>query len=382
MAIRRLALALTAALAIGSVFLHGQTPGQNINMVTGKAFPGGDPWLQKQNEPSGAVSTKNPCRLLGGANDYRAVNVPGLPGDKEIGDAWVGWYTSVDCGQTWYSTLMPGYLQDQTAIGKASPVYGLTTAADPTVRAGAGGFFAYSFIAYNRGSNIGKVAVARFLDRNTNESIKQPESAISYIDTKAWDNGSAGNYIDKPTLTVTQGAGTCSVTTAAGKTATIPASTVHLAWTVFVGNSDDVIRTKVYYARSSNCGASLDGPATKLSEGYAITQSASVAVAPNGAIYVVWRQFASSKGDPNQILVAKSVDGGKSFTKGTPIPMPQAFLPVDQGTSSKTFRMNSFPSTATDQWGRLYVAVAARGFANAGQSRVVVMSTMDGLNWN
>ena len=364
--------------------VSAQIPGPNVNMVTGKTFPNGDPWLQKQNEPSGAVSTKNPCHLLAGANDYRAVNLPGLPGDKEIGDAWVGWYTSINCGQTWYSTLVPGYLQDTSPAGKASPVYGLTTAGDPTVRAGAGGFFAYSFIAYNRGSNVGKIAVARFLDRNTNEAVKGAESAISYIDTKAWDNGSAGNYIDKPYLAVTQGTGTCTVTTAAGKTATIPASTVHLAWTVFVNNSSnlDVIRTKVYYARSSNCGASLDGPATKLSEGYAVTQSANIAVAPNGAIYVVWRQFNTPKGDLDQLLVAKSVDGGKTFTKAAPIPMPQSFLPFDQGTSSKTFRTNAFASTAVDQWGRLYAAFAVRGYANnVDQSRVVVMTTLDGVSW-
>jgi len=369
-------LLLLAICLFSSMTGIAQIPGQNVNMVTGKKFPGGDPWLQKQNEPSGAVSTVNPCRLLAGANDYRAVNVPGLPADKENGDAWVGWYTSIDCGQTWYSTLVPGYLQDTSAVGKASPVYGLTTAADPTVRAGAGGFFAYSFIAFNRGSNVGKVAVARFLDRNTTEAVTKPETAITYVDTRTWDTGSAGQYIDKPILWVTQGTGTCTV---AGKV--IPASVVHMAWTVFVGNSDQVIRTKVYYARSSNCGASLDGPATKLSEGYAVTQGASIAVAPNGAIYVVWRQFTTPKGDINQILVAKSVDGGKSFTKGTPVPMPQSFMPFDQGTSSKTFRTNAFPATATDRWGRLYVALAVRGYADANQSRIVVLTTLDGLTW-
>ena len=384
MAIRRLALALIAAFAAGSAFVHAQLPGQNINMVSGKTLPYGDPYLQKQNEPSGAVSTRNPCRLLAGANDYRTVNLPGLPADKENGDAWVGWYTSINCGQTWSSTLMPGFPQDTTTVGKASPVYGLSTAADPTVRAGAGGFFGYSFIAYNRGTNVGKVAVARFLDRNTNETIKTPDAAISYVDTKTWDTGSAGNFIDKPTLTLSPGIGTCSITTAAGKTSTIPATTVHLAWTVFVGNNDDVIRTKVYYARSSNCGATLDGPATKLSEGYAISQSASVAVAPTGAIYVVWRQFSSPKGDVNQLLVAKSIDGGKSFTKASPIPMPQGFVPVDQGTSSKTFRVNTFPSTATDQWGRLYVAAAVRGYVpgDPDRGRVVIMNTLDGITWN
>lgn len=360
-----------------SVTAIAQIPGQNINMVTGTKFPGGDPYLQKQNEPSGAVSTVNPCRLLAGANDYRAVNLPGLPADKEIGDAWVGWYTSINCGQTWYSTLVPGYLQDNSPAGLASPVHGLTTAGDPTVRAGAGGFFAYSFQAFNRGSNVGKLAVARFLDRNTTEAITKPETAITYVDTRIWDTGSAGQFIDKPYLTITQGTGTCTVL---GKV--IPASTVHLAWTVFVGNSDQIIRTKVYYARSSNCGATLDGPPTKLSEGYAVTQSANISVAPNGAIYVVWRQFATTKGDTNNILVAKSVDGGKTFTKGSPLPIQPSFLPFDEITTSKTFRTNAFPSTATDQFGRLYVALAVRGFGpDAAQSRVVVMSTMDGLVW-
>src|SRR6266550_2872190 len=149
---------LAATCLFVSVTASAQVPGQNVNMVTGTKFPGGDPWLQKQNEPSGAVSTKNPCRLLVGANDYRAVNLAfpaGLTTDKENGDAWVGWYTSIDCGQTFYSTLVPGYPQDPN--GQSSPVFGLTTAADPTVRAGAAGFFAYSFIAFNRGSNVGKV---------------------------------------------------------------------------------------------------------------------------------------------------------------------------------------------------------------------------------
>ena len=376
---------LLALCLVASVTVRGQLPGPNVNMVTGKTFPGGDPWLQKQNEPSGAVSTKNPCHLLAGANDYRAVNLQfpqGLKTDKEIGDAWVGWYSSINCGQTWYSTLIPGYPQDTSAVGKSSPVYGLTTAGDPTVRAGAGGFFAYSFMVNNRGTNVGKLAVARFVDRNTNEFVKGAESAISYIDTKAWDTGSAGNFIDKPILLITQGTGTCTLTTAAGKSVTIPASTVHLAWTVFVGNNDDVIRTKVYYARSSNCGTTLDGPPIKLSEGYAVTQSANIAQAANGAIYVVWRQFATPKGDVNQLLVAKSVDGGKSFTKGSPIPMPLSFMPFDQGTSRKTFRTNAFAAIAPDQYGRLYVAIAVRGYANANQSRVVVMNTLDGVLWN
>ena len=97
----RLGIPVLAALVVVPAVIAtpaAQVAGRNVNMVTGGTFPGGDPYLQKQNEPSIAVSTRNPCHLLAGANDYRAVNLPGLPDDKEIGDAWLGWYESTDCG--------------------------------------------------------------------------------------------------------------------------------------------------------------------------------------------------------------------------------------------------------------------------------------------
>ena len=43
-----------------------QAAGQNVNMVSGTSWPGGDPFLQRQNEPSMAVSTRNPLHILAG----------------------------------------------------------------------------------------------------------------------------------------------------------------------------------------------------------------------------------------------------------------------------------------------------------------------------
>src|SRR5688500_13411309 len=133
----RLLLVLLCAVPAFVASVNAQVAGRNVNMVSGGTFPGGDPWRQKQNEPSMAVSTRNPCHLLAGANDYRAVEVEGLPDDQEIGDAWLGWYESTDCGATWYSTLVPGYPQDSSPAGLASPVKGLAAGADPVVRSGA-----------------------------------------------------------------------------------------------------------------------------------------------------------------------------------------------------------------------------------------------------
>src|SRR5246127_5644777 len=109
-----------------------QVAGQNINMVSGTQWPGGDPFLQRQNEPSMAVSSRNPLHILAGANDYRTVDLPGVSGAAEpTGDAWLGLFKSFDGGQTWTSTLIPGYPQDQSLAASLSPIKGLGAGADP-----------------------------------------------------------------------------------------------------------------------------------------------------------------------------------------------------------------------------------------------------------
>ena len=66
------------------------------------------------------MSSRNPLTLFAGANDYRTVQIEGLPGDLETGDAWLGVFWSRDGGHSWRSTLLPGYLQDGSPEGQAS----------------------------------------------------------------------------------------------------------------------------------------------------------------------------------------------------------------------------------------------------------------------
>src|SRR5687768_16387215 len=70
--------AVALAMAAGATLPAQQVvvPGTNVNMVSGTTYPDGDPFLQRQNEPSSAVSTRNPLHILGGANDYRTVDIP------------------------------------------------------------------------------------------------------------------------------------------------------------------------------------------------------------------------------------------------------------------------------------------------------------------
>jgi hypothetical protein len=153
-------LAIAAVVALSLAHLSAQiVPGTNVNMVAGTSWPDGDPYLQRQNEPSVAVSTRNVLHLFAGANDYRTVDLPGLPADKPTGDAWLGIFKSFDGGRTWKSNLLPGYPQDASAIGNASPLKGFDAAADPLVRAGANGLFVYSGIAFQRAAIVGSTAV-------------------------------------------------------------------------------------------------------------------------------------------------------------------------------------------------------------------------------
>src|SRR5690348_4322479 len=107
------------ALFLYSVALFAQIPGVNVNMVSGTTWPDGDPFLQRQNEPSLAVSSRNPLHLLAGANDYRTVDLPGLP-NGETGDAWLGVFKSYDGGLTWKSGLHPGCPQNVPQCAGAS----------------------------------------------------------------------------------------------------------------------------------------------------------------------------------------------------------------------------------------------------------------------
>lgn len=380
-----LLLLLTAAPAAVA-----QTPvaGQNINMVSGTSWPGGDPFLQRQNEPSLAVSSRNPLHLLAGANDYRTVDLPTEPGSIPgtlSGDAWLGIFKSFDGGQTWQSTLLAGYPQDLSPVGMASPLKAYGAAADPTVRAGANGMLYYSGIAFNRGTNIGAVFLSRHFDQNTKENgdATQGRDTIAYLDTKLIDTGTSGQFLDKPWIAVDvpghgSGATTCSFTPPGGTPQSFVGGNVYMTWSRFTGSTS----TKIMFTRSLDCGKTWSTP-MKLSESNSINQGTNIAVDPtNGAVYVAWRRFATSS-QPDAILVAKSTDFGKTFASRNTVQVA-TISPLDQGTSGTQFRTNALPSIAVsvDANGvsRVHIAWAQRNSSNQ-DAQIKVASSPDGLTW-
>ena len=176
----RLFSAVAVAVGLALTTISAQIPGRNVNMVSGTTYPEGDPFLQRQNEPSIAASTRNPLHLLGRIERLphrrhpRLLHVDPVTGkciEPETGDAWLGLFKSKDGGQRWTSTLLPGYPQDQSAAGLASPLKGYQAGADAVVRAGTHGLIYYSGLVFDRGEN-GKSAVflSRFIDNNNQEA--------------------------------------------------------------------------------------------------------------------------------------------------------------------------------------------------------------------
>jgi hypothetical protein len=386
---RRL-VACTIYLSALAVSASAQIPGQNVNMVSGTQWPGGDPFLQRQNEPSIAVSSRNPLHLLGGANDYRTVDLAGLLEAGATGDAWHGVFTSTDGGGRWKSTLLPGYPRDDSPEGLASPIRGLHAGADPYVRSAAYGFMFYGGLAFNRGpGQPSAIFVARYSDRNNKEN----GNPFAYEGTFIVARSRPGEFLDKPAFAVglpaVGGSGTCLV-----NGARVAAPHVYAAWTVFVteshphkdGGEEQEAEELSYmvFSRSRDCGETWSDP-IKFS-GVGKNQSATIAVDPHNPanVYVAWRSFNATPQQPGQIHIMKSKDAGRSFAPPTSI---GSFFPFDQGTTGTSFRTNAYPTMAIDEHGRIYVAWAARGYAPGnsdpleGDARIVMSTSLDGWSW-
>jgi hypothetical protein len=349
--------------------LRAQIVGTNVDMVTGTQWPGGDPFLQRQNQPSMAISSRNPLHMFAGANDYRTVDLPGVSGEVEpTGDAWFGLYKSFDGGQTWTSTLVPGYPQDKSQQGLVSPLKGLGAGADPDVRAGTNGMFYYSGLAFNRQSDgASKVFVASFIDDNNFEG----GDTIRYLGTSIVQSSPGINFLDKPSIAVDiprQSAKNCTISGPQGRQS-FPGGSVYVAYAQVTGSG-----TQIQFASSTDCGGSWTNP-RQISGPAPINQGCAIAVDPNtGFVYVVWRVFAS-KGQPDALMYAVSHNQGQNFTRPTLI---ANINPFDQGDTAQAFRTDAYPAIAVDPSGNLNVAWPQLGVGPGGDARIILVTGKPG----
>ena len=414
------ALLATATAAL----LQAQVPGRNVNMVSGTTLPHGDPYVQRQDEPTAAASTRNPLHLLAGANDYRTVDLPGLEKNKETGDAWMGVFKSNDGGNTWRSTLIPGYPQDPNKL--ATPLHPYEAAADPVVRAGTNGLFFYSGIVFVRDAVVngatvkGKSAmfVSRFIDNNNLEA----GDPIVFLDTKLIATNDGTAFIDKPWFAVDRpraGAQNCTINTTQPNPRdpldpittqqTFPGGAAYAAYSLITGEGTET-RSQIYLSRSVDCGATWSAPQQVSSSNDPINQGATLAIDPtSGVLYIAWRRF-SADGTDDSIMVTRSMDQGRRwdppgrarrFPRGQkkgldpelhgkkfkqPLELTQ-LASFDQPTAPNHFRTNAYPTMTVDGSGRVYVAWSERGFApnsdlDEGDARILVATSTNGSAWS
>ncbi len=403
-----------------------QVVGDSVNMVSGTDWPGGDPFLQRQNEPSIAVSSANPNHLLAGANDYRSVDLPTVLNaeTKMAADAWQGVFKSYDGGLTWKSYLMPGYPLDPFSADRnttgstpgaggfpgvspmrtacttpANPGAVCNAAADPVVRAGTDGMFYFTGITFARGTDGGAVVINRFIDLNDKEDGNPLAGTdpIKWIDAKVIDQSNGAYFSDKPWIAVDiprtvgdQPPKDCDIwgydpmfpgdKTKARFHRNFRGGAVYLIWSRIYApaKAGDPETADVMFTRSLDCFETWDPPRKMNDDNSKASQGGVLSVDPRtGDVYAAWRRFAfpptaTSAAQDDAIFASRTFSKGRKFTKPH---LLTSVTPFDQGQGLQRFRTEAFPTIASsvDQTGTLswtHVAWAQR--QPNGDSRIVV----------
>src|SRR5919108_1337996 len=241
---------------------------------------------RQQNEPSVAVDPSSPNVVVAGANDYCSAIV-----NDEV---WTGYYRSTDGGRTWTNSLVPGYPDDTSAAGTASPVHGSCAAAgDPTQSFDADGNLFYAFICFNRSAPVnGSVYVAKY----TNHGATYDRTVLVKSGTPS-GLFLTGLFQDKINLTVDQTAGAYG-------------GNVYVAWSQYDGFAPT---NAVLFSRSTNGGLSFSRPIRLTPKERGTASFADLAVGPEGTVWLTYLTYPSSSRPTADIWLQRSTSGGVSF---------------------------------------------------------------------
>lgn len=355
----------------------------NTNPSTGAS-------ARQQDEPTVAINPLHPNVIVAGSNDYCGV--------PTFGDAWMGLYVSTNGGASWKDSLNPGYPADTSAAGMASPIFGIdTNSGDPVMAWDTSNHLFYGGLAFNRvatnpGGNtltFANIILSTWhwagVSSSTPLGLAYDRTVIVGPGTPAPNFLGIGN--DKPSIQ----ADTWSHSPFQGN--------VYLSWTLFPGarGSDQIL-----FSQSTDHGLTFSAP-LKISKGVANAQGSDIAVAPDGTIYVAWRQFGFGTVLPTAVVFVKSTDGGLTFSAPQ---VAQTIIGYDRFDASVfgggardcgslgaacvsgfTFpRTDSLPAVVADDQGSVYVAweqlVPATPSADTyhpdGQAQVMISKSSDG----
>jgi hypothetical protein len=262
----------------------------------------------QNNEPFSVVSPTNPDLVIAGWNDYCS--------------GWMGLGFSIDGGETWTDSLVPGYVGDTSPEGVASPEFGRTNAASDPVGAfnADGTMFYFGSLSFNEFAGPGTnsdVWVARYAVRDPETDPMYQAYPLDYLSTTRIGKGPAaanffGIFNDKEMVEV-------------DRSPTSPfEGNLYECWTKFPGAGTPTIR----FRASSDTGLTFSA-VVNLTEGGA-GQGCDIAVEADGDIYVIWRDFELSSSHKNfGVSFARSTNGGLTFSKARKIADLVAYNPFD-----------------------------------------------------
>ena len=260
---------------------------------------------RQNNEPFSVLDPTNPNAVVAGWNEYCTT---------DFGHGWMGLGFSSDRGETWVNSLVPGYPEDTSAEGRASPLYGThLDLSDPVAAFDRAGNLYVGGIAFNRVRPAnGDVWVAKYA--TTPDSSGYP---YDYLHTRIVGKGTpsavqGGIFMDKDMLEVDRTGGRYD-------------GNVYVCWTRFVAAGQN----KIYFSRSTDGGNTFSRPIPVSGGGNIRTQGCDIAIEHDGDVYVAYRTFVTASDRTATLAFARSSNGGASFAPARVIRTIVPYNPFD-----------------------------------------------------
>ena len=257
------------------------------------------------NEPYSVIDPTQPSHVFAGWNDYCLT---------DLGAGWQGFAFSLNGGESWTNSIVPGYPQDTSAEGMASPLFRThTDAGDPIAAFDSTGRLFVGGIAFNRVKpSNGDVYVATY---GTSPVGAYP---VDYQRTRIVGRGTpsqviGGIFQDKPMLEVDRTGGPDD-------------GNVYVCWSRFTGAG----MNKVFFSRSIDHGNSFSRPvAISRSQEIGSVQGCDIAIEADGDVYVSFRANQGSRAKRAGMGFVRSTDGGVTFSRATLATTALIYNPFD-----------------------------------------------------
>jgi hypothetical protein len=309
-----------------------------------------------QNETTIAVNPANPRNLVAGSNDYRDCCVPSAGTLRNDASGWV--YVSMDGGATWANRKLPGLGSSGDPSGVFKKV---TSVGDPAISFGANNTVYYANIGFNRVDESDAIFV----------SVSPDGGATWGNPVLVANSGGTTFFNDKVWIGADPGSGRATV-----------------SWTRFKDNPQSgYVESPIVAATTANFGTSWSNW-VDVSGIHRYDQGSVPVYGLDGTVYVSFESANPNDGFNDWNVVAKSTNGGASWTQTAVSRNVDENFPAFGGRgvlSGLHFRTNTFPGLTVDRvTGKLYMAWADNRMGSTALTsvQVFVQSSSDGVSWS